>query len=111
MNRKKIFRKWKKSPKRANSYYKNSNLLFKNCISMLLCVLEIFLAGCSADAGPDNMPDTPDETIGGTTSESGFILQEKEKKNDGIHLTNEAKDYRDLEKEIDELIKGLPDME
>jgi hypothetical protein len=42
-------------------------------------------------------------------AESSVIIENKQKINDGIHLSNDAKSYSALEKEIDTLMDGLPD--
>lgn len=84
---------------------KKMNKQGKIQIQIWLSMLLLFLAGCSHGTSADVPANDDMEEY----AESSVIIENKQKINDGIHLSNDAKSYSALEKEIDTLMDGLPD--
>lgn len=80
---------------------KQNKIQIQTGLSMLL----LFLAGCSHGASADVPANDDMEEY----AESSVIIENKQQINDGIHLSNDAKSYSALEREIDTLMDALPD--
>jgi len=79
----------------------------KKCVCTIICVMGLLTCGCGAEISAKQQ-DAPGEVENNKEDGGGIVLEEKEKLNDGIHLTDEAKKYGRLEQEIDILLDELP---
>ncbi len=90
---------------KKDNHVKKKDKLSKNEIQIGLSVILLSLAGCNSKTTENiHLQDNIEEY-----SESSIIIENKKQMNDGIHLSNDAKSYGALEKEIDLLMEDLPD--
>ena len=79
------------------------------CTAALLLILAALTACGPGTQIPEEVKaeDNEDKKGEKTAGSSAYTIEEKERLNDVLHLADDAKQYGDLEKEIDRLMKAL----